>query len=466
MGTSAAVTLAPASRPGDDGRGQGASVPSLGSVLGLLREISATAAADAALLGPGEAAEFAGQVEELSRAAEYLQIVAAGAVDRTRREAANDGSPMVDDGYRKTGEFLRDRLQISAGEAQRRLSLAGEVLPRTGITGQPLPPLREELAAAVAAGTVPSKSATIVTLALGRVRPLCDAETMARVEHELTRTAAEHDPDFLARVARRWMDGLDQDGAEPSEEVLRQLQGAFIRKPKHGLQHLEIFATAEQFEHLVTVMNTGTNPRTPAGAGDDAGGAGTGGRDGRRQAATDGFVPNQLDRRSRPQKQLDGLVGGCKVATRLRRAARNRRIPAPDHGHHRLPRPPRTPHPADRHRGRPPRTPAPGPLGSPAPEPWPSPAPSPPQPSAKSPATPTSSPSCSDPRAGSWTSAEPAGSSRPTSAKPSPPETRAAPSPTAPSPPPGAKPTTSPTGPAAAPHPPTTEHSSVHTITT
>ncbi len=261
MGISAALIARPAGRPDGDGRG---AAPDFDGVLGQLRDLCATAAADAALLGPGEAAEFAGQVEELSRAAEYLQIVAAGAVDRTRREAANDGSPMVDDGYRKTGEFLRDRLQISAGEAQRRLSLAGEVLPRTGITGQPLPPLREELAAAVAAGTVPSKSATIITLALGRVRPLCDAETMARVEHELTRTAAEHDPDFLARIARRWMDGLDQDGAEPSEEVLRQLQGAFIRKPKHGLQHLEIFATAEQFEHLVTVMNTGTNPRTGA----------------------------------------------------------------------------------------------------------------------------------------------------------------------------------------------------------
>ena len=82
------------------------------------------------------------------------------------------------------------------------------------------------------------------------------------MEHALTRTAVENDPDFLARVARRWTDALDQDGAEPTEEVLRQLQGAFIRKPRHGLHHLEIFATTDQFEHLLTVMNTATNPRT------------------------------------------------------------------------------------------------------------------------------------------------------------------------------------------------------------
>src|SRR6476620_11848019 len=120
----------------------------------------------------------------------------------------------------------------------------------------------------------PSRSATIITQALGRVRPVCDAETAARMEHDLTRTAIERDPDFVSRVARRWMDGIDQDGAEPSEEVLRQLQGAFIRKPRHGLQHLEIFATTEQFEHLLTVMNTATNPRTTtAAAGADGGDA-------------------------------------------------------------------------------------------------------------------------------------------------------------------------------------------------
>src|SRR6476620_1606346 len=318
MGISAALIARPAGRPGGDAGG----VPSLGNVVVRLRERCATAMQDAALLGFQEASEFACGVEEASRAVEYLQLVAAGAVDRTRKEAAAAGSPVLDDGYRKAGDFLRDRLQITAAEAHRRLSLARDVLPRTGITGQPLPPVHEELAAAVASGTVASRSATVITQALGRVRPVCDPETAARMEHALTRTAAEHDPDFLARIARRWVDAIDQDGAEPTEELLRQLQGAFIRRPRHGLHHLEIFATTEQFEHLITVMNTATNPRTSAGTdgGDraDAGGAtapGAGtaadGPDGRDAGA---FVPNQLDRRSRPQKLLDGLVGGCKVA--------------------------------------------------------------------------------------------------------------------------------------------------------
>src|SRR6476469_6410766 len=305
MGISAALIARPAGRPGGDAGG----VPSMDVVVGRLRELCATAAQDAALFGFHEASEFAGEVEEASRAVEYLQLVGPAAVDRTRKEAAAaDGSPVLDDGYRKTGDFLRDRLQITAAEAHRRLSLARDVLPRTGITGQPLAPVHEDLAAALASGAVPSRSATIITHALARVRPVCDPETAARMEHALTRPAAEHDPDFLARIARRWTDAIDQDGAEPTEELLRQLQGAFIRRPRHGLHHLEIFATTEQFEHLLTVMNTATNPRTspttvadgghdrPNAGGATAPGAGTAadGPDGRDAG---GFVPNQLDLR-------------------------------------------------------------------------------------------------------------------------------------------------------------------------
>ena len=186
----------------------------------------------------------------------------AASPDALTGEGVPSDAAVVDDGYRNTAEFLRARLRIGAPEAKRRLSLAGGVLPRRGLTGQPVPAVHAELGAAVAAGEVASRAATIITAALAKVRHVCDAGALARMEHALTRTAAVNDADFLARVARGWADALDQDGAEPSEELLRQLQGAFIRRRRHGLHHLEIFATTEQFEYLLTVMNTGTNPRT------------------------------------------------------------------------------------------------------------------------------------------------------------------------------------------------------------
>ncbi|MFF2031380.1 DUF222 domain-containing protein [Arthrobacter sp. NPDC058192] len=268
----------------------------------------------------------------------------AAAVSAVGRSAV---AAVADDGYRNSAEFLRARLRIGASEAKRRIALGAVVLPRAGIAGRSLPPARQELAAAVAEGAIASHTATLIAMSLNRAGHVAPPEAVDGMEHALTMTAVENDPDFLARVTRRWIDALDQDGAEPSEEVLRRLQGVFIRKPRHGLHHLEIFATTDQFEGLVTVMNVATNPRlATAGAAADAGSAGD------RAAAPDPAVPDpvvadpavadpvvpdpvvpdpavpapaatgngidpveaRLDPRTRPQKLLDGLVGGCRAA--------------------------------------------------------------------------------------------------------------------------------------------------------
>ncbi|MDP9904149.1 HNH endonuclease signature motif containing protein [Arthrobacter bambusae] len=313
--------------------------------------LRSTAVADARSFGFLDAADFAGTVEEISRTVEFLQLVAAQAVERTRSEApasrrpsaapgwrtgwtelatdtgiaaADAGLPAdapdaadapgsapgptaaaaVDDGYRNAAEFLRARLRIGIGEARRRLALAAGVLPQTGLTGQDLPARHELLAAALSTAAVPTRSATIISTALEQVRHHADPDTARQMEHSLTRTALESDPDFVHRTAKRWVDAIDQDGTEPGEEELRHRQGAFIRKPRHGLHHLEIFATAEQYETLATAMNTATNPRlqhtTDTDAADDG-------------AADTGAHP-ALDRRSRAQKLLDGLTGACAAA--------------------------------------------------------------------------------------------------------------------------------------------------------
>ncbi|UKA59752.1 DUF222 domain-containing protein [Arthrobacter sp. FW306-2-2C-D06B] len=296
------------------------SATGLDQALAAIDALRSTALADARVLAFPEAADFAGKVEEISRTVEFLQLVAAQAVERTRREAqaAPQASPApgwrtgwteptatdtaaaaLDDGYRNAAEFLRARLRIGIGEARRRLALAESVLPQTGIAGQDLPARHEVLAAALTTAALPSRSATLITIALDQVRHLADTDTTHQMEHALTRTAMESDPDFVNRMAKRWVDAIDQDGTEPGEEELRHRQGAFIRKPRRGLHHLEIFATAEQFETLATVMNTATNPRLqPNTTGTD----------------TDTGAGTDLDRRSRPQKLLDGLVGACAVA--------------------------------------------------------------------------------------------------------------------------------------------------------
>jgi hypothetical protein len=352
-----------------------------GAADGLAAAIAATLAAAAS--APGalasasyvEAAHFAGHVEELSRTVEYLQIIGAGAVDRTRTQAItaaattrttrtwitgwNNGTETLnetdtawpdtgttrsipaspaDDGCKNTAEFLRLRLRIGRSEAQRRINLAHEILPGTTLTGDPVPPPREHLAAALSptnTGTaeisaddgtltplhnlpgsgpvVSSRSGTIISTTLDRLKHHTTPETLTRIEHDLTHTAATADTDFVVRVAHRWAETLDADGTEPTEEALRHTQGAFIRKPRHGLHHLEIFATTGQYEHLATVMNTATNPRTTTttGTGTDARAGGTETRPGN-DLWHDTNV--DLDRRTRSKKQLDGIVGALKTA--------------------------------------------------------------------------------------------------------------------------------------------------------
>ncbi|MDF9751789.1 hypothetical protein M2428_003260, partial [Arthrobacter sp. ES3-54] len=71
---------APVRQPGVDG---------VDGALAALQAVSATAVEDAGSWGFRAASDFAGRVEEFSRTVEYLQLVAAAAVDRTRKQSAN-----------------------------------------------------------------------------------------------------------------------------------------------------------------------------------------------------------------------------------------------------------------------------------------------------------------------------------------------------------------------------------------
>ncbi|MDQ1056744.1 hypothetical protein QFZ23_000645 [Arthrobacter globiformis] len=373
--------------------------PDLEAGLALLDSATTAAQEELAAANFLEVADFADLAEELSRRIEYLQLLAAAAVDRTRTEAINaaatasraagwttgwntepapatatataggtatatatatgtgTGTASVpacavtwspaDDGSRNTAEFLRTRLRISTTEARRRLALANAILPRTGLAGRPMPPEHQETAAALTAGIISSRAGTIITTALDKVRHIPDPAAIVHMEHNLTQTAIENDHDFLTRIAHRWINALDQDGTEPSEETLRHRQGIFLHHKRGGLHHFEVHATTDQFEVLTTIMNTATNPRTTTpntthrgsdgsaestgpdnspgngSSGSDSNSGSSSGSDGGSAAAANldavfnapAPVPDlDLDRRTRPQQLLDGLVGGCKAA--------------------------------------------------------------------------------------------------------------------------------------------------------
>ncbi|WAJ33267.1 DUF222 domain-containing protein [Arthrobacter sp. FX8] len=330
--------------PGGEGSGP--------AILGALAEELATAALAAPdLLAAAtyvEAADYAARVENLARTVEYLQLISALTVDRTRTQAITQAAARTthpaapspaDDGCRNTAEFLRLRLRIPIREARRRLTLAQHTLPRTSLTGEPLPPTRPHLATALTphpatdrtpqpptgtlqAPAVSSHAATLITATLDRLQHHTTPHTLYRIEKHLTTAATTTDPDFLTRLAQRWTDTIDADGTEPTEEALRHTQGAFIRKPRHGLHHLEIFATTDQYEHLLTVMNTATNPRTTTPNTSTGTTTPTTGTEHHGRTAETAAVPDlpaqpalpDLDRRTRAQKQLDGIITAAKTA--------------------------------------------------------------------------------------------------------------------------------------------------------
>ncbi|HET7414741.1 MAG TPA: DUF222 domain-containing protein, partial [Arthrobacter sp.] len=168
-------------------------------------------------------------------------------------------------------------------------------------------------------------------------------ETLEAMEASLTEVAVERDPQFVNVAAARWLNHIDQDGAEPSEAELRHRQGVFLKGRRGGLHRMEILATDDQYEHLLTTMNAAANPRArgcapetnkdsthnngtgdknsssaengstgldlQSGSSDKSSTAGGGG-DGR-----GGPVPAAaVVQRSVAQKRLDGLVAACDIA--------------------------------------------------------------------------------------------------------------------------------------------------------
>lgn len=361
-----------------------ASVAETAAALGSLCRDSVRAAG---LLSVGQAVNLADEVEAMSRRVDYLQTVCAGALDAHRvadafgstcstdsagstgfsASAGSTGSTVSDgpdgsgspDGsaggwnntwaeavspaqqaagkvraeFRGTADYMRCRLRISRGEAQRRLKLASVLLPAAGGSGQPLPAVLPALGGAAASGRISSGSALIVAGAVDQVRLRRGTRTAEVMESDLASLGSRYDADFLARTARRWVLLADQDGAEPTEEELRRFQGVFPGRKKNGLHHLSIYCTAEQHETLLTVMNAVAGPRVSDAASDAASSAApsttpataaahspeSGQADPGWAQHADGSQPDagtasRLDLRTRPQRLLSGLIDVAKAA--------------------------------------------------------------------------------------------------------------------------------------------------------
>ncbi|MGH3098823.1 MAG: DUF222 domain-containing protein [Streptosporangiales bacterium] len=141
-------------------------------------------------------------------------------------------------GYSSTAGYLRDVLHVRHGEAAGRVRHAGLLQPRTGLSGEPLPPLYPHLAAAQAEGAVSPAHVAVVADRLEKLPRAVTDEDRADAEAVLADQARVFDPTVLGTLAMKVAACLDPDGTLASEEEKTQKRELRLSKGLHGMAEL------------------------------------------------------------------------------------------------------------------------------------------------------------------------------------------------------------------------------------
>ena len=121
-------------------------------------------------------------------------------------------------GAKNWADVLGIRLHVSGTEAKRRVQDAADLGPRRSLTGESLPPAREHLAAAQAAGLISGEHIAILNSFAKKLPGWVDTATRAGWEQALvTEAAAGQSPEELGAAADALAFLTNQDGPEPDE---------------------------------------------------------------------------------------------------------------------------------------------------------------------------------------------------------------------------------------------------------
>jgi len=164
---------------------------------------------------------------ELQSRREKLKC-AAEAVDQQILAAAQTQATAKEIGAKDWPEVLHIRLRISREEARRRVRDCDNLGPRSAITGEPLGPVWELVAAALAEGAINTEHVAQITAFFAKVPLWVDPVTLAQCERDLVAAARYKTPEELRRAANDLLYRLDQDGPEPDDTE---------RDRKRGISH-------------------------------------------------------------------------------------------------------------------------------------------------------------------------------------------------------------------------------------
>ncbi|WP_179472145.1 HNH endonuclease signature motif containing protein [Mycolicibacterium vinylchloridicum] len=184
-------------------------VCSSGELEALVGHAEALGAVDIEALSPAQ--RFVA-VEKLETVRRLLAAVSLSWVSRLEQF---QGCPPV-------GITLADVLRVSPTEARRRIRDAGQLAPRTTLTGQPLAPQLPETSKAWHAGQLDGEHLRVIQKFFRELPDHVPPAQREKAEHSLAEKAAVLRPDQLERVAHRLALHLNPDGTFSDEDRARK----------------------------------------------------------------------------------------------------------------------------------------------------------------------------------------------------------------------------------------------------
>ncbi|WP_376783633.1 HNH endonuclease signature motif containing protein [Brevibacterium casei] len=177
-------------------------------------------------MGPDEALLLIDGTEALSRITEALSTLALSVYERV-------GTP-ADTGAKDTKSLIRDRLNLTPTEANRRTELAKNLGGRVDTTGQALQPLCPEVAEGLHTGMLSAGQAKVIDDCLDDLPAWVSAEQRADVEKRLVDYAPQVRVKDLRGIFDRMLAYIDPDGAKPREETPRTDYSVTVRPKRNG----------------------------------------------------------------------------------------------------------------------------------------------------------------------------------------------------------------------------------------
>ena len=229
---------------------------------------------------------------ELRRLTDAVGTRVAGDLDR--RSSDLDGSVAFRQGDRSLPDTVSRVAGVPYSTAQSWCAVGGAIAARTSLQGEPLPPTRPRVGAALDAGKLNAEAAAVIARALTASGPYTTLEERDDAEGFLVQEAQVLTLRQLGRVCVALQDRFNPDGIEPREELLRRRAGLRRVQKRDGSARWILDPDPESDALLKAAVDARTAPRRQVRFADPD------------DPAVD---PATADDRSLGQRQLAALVG-------------------------------------------------------------------------------------------------------------------------------------------------------------